>query len=257
MLDCHSMPARRPSIEREIQRRLRATYRSIGTDIERLRTDAAATTARVASIAGIDRSFEGRIEAGEAHPSLATLTAIAVALGADLSIRFYAGTGPRLTDRHQARMLEAILDRLASGWTPHLEVPVSRPARGVIDAVFERPLERLLVVSEAYSAIARLEQQIRWSAEKAASVGSSSLVGPGPEWSVSRLLILRSTASNRELARTFEGTLRAAYPASTRAAVRALVDDEPWPGDAIIWIRIEGDTVDLLDGPPRGVPVGR
>jgi hypothetical protein len=180
-----------------------------------------------------------------------------VALGADLSIRFYAGTAPRLTDRHQARMVEAILRRLAPVWTPHLEVPVSRPSRGVIDAVFERPLERLLVVSEAYSAIARLEQQIRWSAEKAASIGSSSLVGPGREWSVSRLLVLRSTATTRELARTFEATLRAAYPAGTRAAVRSLVESEAWPGDAITWIRIDGNTAELLDGPPHGVPVGR
>lgn len=219
--------------------------------------DASATMAQVSNIAGIDRSFEGRIEAGEANPSLESLTAIAVALGADLSVRFYAGTGPRLTDRHQARMLEAILRKLAPVWTPHLEVPVSRPARGVVDAVFERPLERLLVVSEVYSVIARLEQQIRWSADKAASIGSSSLVGPGPEWSVSRLLVLRSTATNRELTRTFEATLRAAYPASTRAAVKALLDGEPWPGDAVIWVRIEGEAVELLDGPPRGVAVGR
>ncbi len=223
----------------------------------RLRTDAAATTAHVANIAGIDRSFGGRVEAGEANPSLETLTAIAVALGADLSIRFYAGTGPRLTDRHQSRMIEAILRALALVWKAHLEVPVTRPARGVIDAVFERPLERLLVVSEVSSVIARLEQQIRWSADKAASIGSSSLVRPDEDWTVSRLLVLRSTATNRELARTFEATLRAAYPARTQAAVRALVDGAPWPGDAIIWIRIEGETVVVLDGPPRGVAVGR
>jgi transcriptional regulator with XRE-family HTH domain len=231
--------------------------RSIGTDVERIRNDAAATKARVAEIAGIDRTFEGRIEAGLANPSLETLTALAIALGADLSVRFYPGSGPRLTDRHQARMLEAILRRLAPDWKPHLEVPVTRPARGVVDAVFERPAARLFVVSEAYSTIARLEQQVRWSAEKAASISSSTLVGPGPEWSTSRLLILRSTASNRALAREFEATLRAAYPASTRQAVRSLIAGDPWPGDSIIWVRIDGDSVDLLDGPPRGVPVGR
>lgn len=257
MLHSRAMATRGSAIERETKRRLRVTHRSIGTDIERLRRDAAATVAQVAGIAGIDRSFAGRIEAGEVNPSLETLTAIAVALGADLSIRFYAGTGPRLTDRHQARMLESILRRLAPVWKPHLEVPVIRPVRGVVDAVFERANERQLVVSEVYSVIARLEQQIRWSAEKAASIGSSSLVGSGPEWSVSRLLVLRSTATNRELARTFEATLRGAYPASSRAAVRSLVDGERWPGDAIIWVRIEGDAVELLDGPPRRVPVGR
>jgi len=36
-----------------------------------------------------------------------------------------------------------------------------------------------------------------------------------------------------------------------------LLNGEPWPGDAIIWVRIEGETVELLAGPPRGVQVGR
>jgi transcriptional regulator with XRE-family HTH domain len=218
--------------------------------------DAAASTSRLAETAGLDRTFVGRIEAGLANPSLDTLVALSVALGADLTVRFYPGTGPRLTDRHQARMIETLLRGLAPGWTPYLEVAVSRPSRGVIDAVLERSAEHLLVVSEAYSAVGRLEQQIRWSAEKAAAIGSSFL-GPRSEWTVSRLLILRSTAANRELARSFAATLHAAYPARTREAVAALVDGERWPGDAIVWVRIDGERVELLDGPPRGVSVGR
>ncbi|MDO8484912.1 MAG: helix-turn-helix transcriptional regulator [Candidatus Limnocylindrales bacterium] len=251
------MSSKRRTAERESQRRVRALRRSIGTDIGRLRTDAPTTIAHLAEVAGLDRSFVGRIEAGLANPSLDTLIALAIALGADLSVRFYPGSGPRLTDRHQARMMETVLRRLAAVWIPHLEVPVSRPSRGVIDAVFERSADRLLVVAEAYSAVARLEQQIRWSAEKAASIESSSLVGLGPAWTVSRLLILRSTATNRELARLFAATLRAAYPAPSRAAVESLIDSRPWPGDAVIWIRIDGDRLELIDGPPRGVPVGR
>lgn len=251
------MPLRDRTREREAQRRLRVVRRSIGTDITRLRADASTTIAHLAEIAGLDRSFVGRIESGDANPSLGTLIAIATALGADLSIRFYPGTGPRLTDRHQARMIETVLRRLAPVWIPHLEVPVSRPSRGVIDAVFERSAERVLVAAEAYSAVTRLEQQVRWSAEKAASIASSSLVRPGPDWAVSRLLILRSTATNRDLARSFEATLRAAYPARSSDAVAALVNGQIWPGDAIVWIRIDGDLVELLDGPPRGVGVGR
>jgi transcriptional regulator with XRE-family HTH domain len=249
--------ARRPAVEREIRRRQRVIVRKIGQDILHLRTDAAATQGRVAALAGIDRSHVARIEAGTANASIETLIGLATALGADLSVRFYAGTGLRLTDRHQARMLEAILRRLSPVWRPHLEVPVFRPARGVVDVVFERPAERLLVVSEASSTIARLEQQIRWSAEKAASIGSSDLVRPGVETEVSKLLILRSTEATRSIARAFEAVLRAAYPASTRDAVGSLVNGTPWPGASIVWVRIEGERVELLDGPPRGVPLGR
>lgn len=208
-------------------------------------------------MAGIDRTFYGRVESGVVHPSIETLIAIATAMGADVSIRVYAGSGPRLTDRHQARMVECLLRQIAPIWVPHLEVPTFRPARGVVDAVFERRDVPLLVVSEFESTLARLEQQIRWAAEKVASIGSSDVVGPGPMPSTSKLLVLRSTALTRTLARTFEALLRTAYPSSTHAAVESLRTGSPWPGDAIVWVRIGGDHVKLLDGPPRGVRLGR
>jgi transcriptional regulator with XRE-family HTH domain len=226
-------------------------------DLFQVRTDAGATHGQVATLAGIDRSYYSRIEAGAANPSIETIAAISVALGADVSIRFYPGTGPRLTDRHQARMIETILRTLSMAWKPHLEVPVSRPVRGVIDLVLERRNNGLLVAAEAYSELRRLEQQIRWSAEKSAALGSSALVGPGPVPEVSTLLVLRSTASTRELARQFEASLKAAYPARTTEVVESLRTGSRWPGPGIIWIRIEGDRVELLDGPPRGVRIGR
>lgn len=213
--------------------------------------------ARVASEAGIDRSHLGRIEAGTANASLETLVAVATAMGADLSIRLYPGTGPRIADRHQARMVECLLQRLAPVWRPHLEVAVFRPARGFIDAAFERLDRPLIVLSEFESTLPRLEQQLRWAAEKAVSIESSALVGPASSPSTSKLLVLRSTAMTRDLARSFESTLRAAYPSRTSEAVASLVQGNAWPGDSIVWVRIEGERVELLDGPPRGITLGR
>jgi transcriptional regulator with XRE-family HTH domain len=250
-------PERRPGVDRAYKRRARDAKRTLGTDLLRVRTDAATSHGQVAALAGIDRSHYSRIEAGLANPSVETLAAIATALGSDLSIRFFPGTGPRLTDRHQARMVEILLRSLSADWRPHVEVPVSRPVRGVIDVVLERPNAGLLVATEAYSELRRLEQQIRWSADKAGSLGSSDLVGPGPAPSVSRLLVLRSISSTRQLAREFEATLRTAYPAATGDVVKALRTGAPWPGPGIVWIRIEGEHVELLDGPPRGVSLGR
>lgn len=250
-------PIRRPGIDRAVKRRHREAVRAFGRDALRLRSDAGATQSLVSNLAGIDRSHYSRIEAGTANAGLETLIAIATALGADISVRMYPGTGPRLTDRHQARMIEALLRSLSKDWRPHIEVPVSRPARGVIDAVLERPAEQLLVATEAYSELRRLEQQIRWSTDKAGSLGSSELVGAGAESRVSRLLVLRSTAATRELARQFEVTLRAAYPARAREVIASLRTGAAWPGSGIVWVRIEGDSVELLDGPPRGVALGR
>jgi transcriptional regulator with XRE-family HTH domain len=249
------VPLRRLGIERAVRHRHREAVRSIGRDLLRIRTDSGATQRRVAALAGIDHAHFSRIEAGTANASLETLMAISVALGADLSIRLYPGSGPRLTDRHQARMVEVLLKGLSPDWRPHVEVPVVRPVRGSIDVVLER--DGLLVAAEAHSELRRLEQQIRWASEKAASLGSSELVRPGAEPIVSRLLVLRSTASTRQLARQFEATLRSAYPASSLRVVESLRDGADWPGPGIVWIRIERERVELLDGPPRGVTVGR
>ncbi|MFL5685267.1 MAG: helix-turn-helix domain-containing protein [Chloroflexota bacterium] len=251
------MTGRRPSIDRELHRRLRNLLRTIGDDVRRTRLDIGASQAAVAAEAGIDRSHITRIEAGVAHPSLESIVAIATAMGADVSVRLYAGRGPRLTDRNAARMIEATVRQLAPAWRTHLEVHVTRPVRGFIDAVFERRDQPLFVVTEFESMLPRLEQQIRWAAEKATAIGSSDLVGGDPAATISKLLVLRSTERTRSLAREFESTLRTAYPASTKAAVQSLRTGAPWPGDAIAWIRIEGETVELLDGPPRGVSVGR
>jgi transcriptional regulator with XRE-family HTH domain len=250
-------PEQRVGLRRTYKRSLRETRQRLARDLFQIRTDMAGTHGQVAALAGIDRSYFSRIEAGAANPSIETLTAIAVALGADLSIRFYPGSGPRLTDRHQARMIETLLRSLSDDWKPHLEVPVSRPVRGVIDVVLERRTDRLLVATEAYSELRRLEQQIRWSREKAGALGSSTLLGPGALSDVSTLLVLRSTASTRELARQFESTLAVAYPARTTEVLDSLRAGSAWPGPGIIWIRIEGERVKLLDGAPRGVKLGR
>lgn len=201
------------TVQRAVQAQLRRIESRLAEDLIRVRTDAGASKAEVARVAGVDRTFIGRIEARTAHPSFETVVACAVALGAELSLRVYAGTGPRLTDRHQARMVECVLREIHPVWRTHLEVPVSRPTRGVIDAVFTRRDGPQLVISEFQSVLPRLEQQIRWMAEKAAAIGSSTLVGSGPTPPVSRLLVLRSTAATRSIAREFEATLRTAYPA--------------------------------------------
>jgi hypothetical protein len=74
----------------------------------------------------------------------------------------------------------------------------------------------------------------------------------------SRLLVLRSTAKLRHTASAFESTLRAAYPARTADVVEALTTaDAPWPGAGIVWVWLDGKDTRLLEGPPRGVRLGR
>lgn len=250
------------NLQRDARRRAQEIGRSIGGAIRTLREDAGLTITAVAAAAGIDRRFLSRLETGERGSSLETLATVLAALGAELSVKGYPTTGPRIRDRIQAAMVEAFLRVLHPRWPAAPEVPVGRPARGVIDLVLSNTGGSIVIASEFQSELRRLEQQVRWHREKELSLPSAEMwrfVAAQDEAPVtSRLLVLRSTRAMRELAATYEATLRAAYPARAADVVAALTTrDVPWPGAGIVWMRVDGPRAELLDGPPRGVVLGR
>jgi hypothetical protein len=157
-------------------------------------------------------------------------------------------------------LIDALLRVTNARWRCSLEVPVHRPARGVIDVVLDDDSSPTIVAGEAESDLRRLEAQIRWANEKAEALPSADLwrfaAAEGGR-KVSRLMLLRSTERTRALARRHEALLRAAFPARAVDAFRALTtSDGPWPGPAILWVRLEGGAAVLAE-PPRGVGVGR
>jgi transcriptional regulator with XRE-family HTH domain len=241
------------AIRREAYRRTRWIETHIGEDIRRIRLDAYVSLAALGRAADIDPAYIGRIEAGVEHPSLEVLTAIGVALGADLSVRYFAGAGPRIHDRFQAPMLEALLTDLHPRWRPELEVAVRNPVHGVIDAVLRDPVDGMAIATEVQSDLRRLEQQIRWSREKA-----DALAMLDAKSHVSQLLVLRSTVRTRELARQYEALLRAAFPGRSADAVAALTSSATsWPGSSIVWMHLHGSSASVMHHPPRGVSFGR
>ena len=79
-------------------------------------------------------------------------------------------------------------------WQAFTEVAVHRPSRGWIDAVLHEPRDRVAVATELQSELRRLEQLVRWSAAKAASLPSWdgwSRLGDEPR--IDRLLVVRRT----------------------------------------------------------------
>jgi transcriptional regulator with XRE-family HTH domain len=239
-------------VTRETARRIRRAEVRIGDEVRRLRLDAGVSLRDLGSATGLDPSHLARIEKATAHASFNALTSISVALGADVSLKFFAGAGPRIHDRFQAPMIEALLRALADRWLPRLEVPVPGPIRGVADIVLRDRDSPLRVVGEAQSEFRRMEQQLRWIAEKADAFATGPNEGP-----VSRLLIVRSTEATRDIARRYAAILSIAYPARTADVVEALTSAKPWPGDGIVWMRLDAGVATLLARPPRGVPVGR
>lgn len=207
-------------------------------DLERLMGDAGVSLTALARAAGVPHSHLSAILAGKTAPSLETYAKLGVPLGADLSTRLYPNTGPLIRDRHQARIVEALLAILHPRWKPHTEVGVRQPSRGWADLVLHEPREQRLLATEVESDVRRLEQQVRWAQMKAASLASwDGWPGDGAE--ISRLLIVRRTRANRQTALEFSRQLALAYPAHPEDAMASLTSTARWPGDALVWAQIE------------------
>ena len=180
-------------------------------------------------------SLLSKLEAGEFKPSLETYARISAALGADLAARVYPNTGPRIRDRHQVRMAELLIGALHPRWQVTPEVAVRRPVRGWVDLALEDPGARLVIATELESDLRRIEQLVRWSAEKADAIGAGS-----------RLLVVRWTRANRATVDAARRLLREAYPADPLDAMDALTKTAAWPGPALIWARIDRGRAELV-----------
>ena len=215
-------------------------------DVERLCGDAGITLETLANVAGVAASYLRRIMSGRARPSIETYTKLAVALGADLATRMYPNTGPLIRDRHQARMIEALLAILHPRWRATTEVGVRSPVRGWIDLVLSEPRTAEIVAAEVESNLRRIEQMVRWARMKADAL---------PSWEgwpidvtprMSQLLIVRRTRSTGRTSTEFARQLAAAYPAHPQDALAALTGTIAWPGAALIWAHVDANGVRFL-----------
>jgi transcriptional regulator with XRE-family HTH domain len=237
----------------------RAATNAVLVDLDGARQDAGISLRRLAAACGVSQSHLSLLFAGDREPSISVLTALSTALGGRLSMRFYPSTGPQIHDRVQSPIVEELLRIAAPTWARSVEVQVTRPARGFIDLVLDSKSLATTVAGEVESKLPRLEQSLRWAHEKASSLPSSDLwqFSDG-ERTVRQLLVLRSTSATRDIARRFEAMLRTAYPARTADVFASLTTaDTPWPDHGILWADLHGDTVRILDRPPRGIELGR
>ena len=132
-------------------------------------------------------------------------------------------------------MAEVVIGALHSRWRVTPEVAVRRPVRGWIDLALEDAARQLVVATELESDLRRIEQLIRWSAEKADAIGAGS-----------RLLVVRWTRANRQVVEAGRRLLREAYPADPRDALESLTGTAAWPGPALIWARIDRGRAELV-----------
>ncbi len=252
MPSLHDRP--RARVARVADRRLRRVVQDLADTIVRQRLDSGVSQIALAGAAGVSRAYLCEIEAGRAMPSLDVLARLAAALGGEVSVRIYPGSGPMVRDHLQVAMVEALLQMTDRSWGPRLEVPVAAPTRGFADLLLHDPSRGQAVEVEIHSQLRRVEQQLRWSQAKAEALSLS--LPPGTE--MHRLLLLRSTETNRRLVAVNQTLFATAFPASVRAAHAALRDAAVrWPGPVLLWATVTSGRARILATSPRGIRVGR
>jgi transcriptional regulator with XRE-family HTH domain len=247
----------RTKLQLEADRRIRTLRRALGTELRQNREDQGHSQRAIAHAAGIDPSHLCRIEAGDTSASLESLSRAAAALGGEIRLRFYPGTGTRIRDHLSAAVTDALLQNLHPRWKRFLEVPVYRPSRGVIDLVLHDPEASVVVASEIQSELRRLEQTVRWSHQKQDALPSADLWARIGSPTISSLMVIRSTRTNRLVVNEHTSLLATALPARTADVLAALRHEGAWPGAGIVWAEIDAGRARILDGPPRGVRLGR
>lgn len=237
-------------------RQLREVRHDLSGEVRRLREDLGISQRRLAAATGVSQGQVSRIEAGRSDPSLESLTLLAAGLGGRLFIRIHPGVGPPLRDHLQAAMIECLLRALHPRWRRFLEVPVFRPVRGYVDLALHDPEQRVVIAGEAHSQLRSVERQTRWANAKAEALVESGGLPIGGD-ACSRLLLLRSTRSNREIVALHAELFRSLYPAPLVDARASLLGETSrWPGAALLWTSVDRRP-HVLDRPPRGITVGR
>jgi transcriptional regulator with XRE-family HTH domain len=248
----HDRP--RTRVARIAGRRLDRVVEDVTETLVQQRLDSGISQVALAGAAGVSRAYLCEIESGQATPSLDVLARLAAALGGEISVRIYPGTGPVIRDHLQVAMAEALLHMTDRSWRPRVEVPITAPTRGFADLLLHDMSRGQAVEVELHSQLRRVEQQLRWSQAKAEALAMTLPAGT----EMHRLLVLRSTEATRHLVAANQSLFATAFPANVHQAHTALGDRAlRWPGNVLLWATVASGRALILPHPPRGIRVGR
>lgn len=198
-----------------------------GQGVRALRRRRGWTQAQLAAAAGMSQAAVSRAECGRAGCLTGDLLDRLVApLGARVETRLlWHGEGlDRLVDARHAAIVEVVVLRLTRlGWDSGVEVTFSvYGERGSIDVLAFHPQTRSLLVIEAKSVVPDLQAMLAAVDRK---VRLASGVGRDRGWhatSVSTILVIPDTTTNRDRVRRHAATLAARLPVRTAALQRWL-----------------------------------
>jgi hypothetical protein len=213
---------------RRARERAAAQAQRVGGAIKTARGIAGFSVAVASSRAGIADSTWRRIESGAPGATIATLSAMADAVGMDFVAQVFAGRGPSLRDAGQLELAHAIAAMASAAWTVNLEVSAGDHGEA-IDMVFWRPdevvaleIERLML--DAQAQMRRLILKRDWLAARHARP-------------VRLVVIVEDTRRNRAAMAPHLELLRTTFPAGSREVFAAIRAGHPIGRDGLAWIR--------------------
>jgi transcriptional regulator with XRE-family HTH domain len=199
------------------------------------------TQAQLGDRVGLSQAQISALEAGAgARTSIETWVALGIALGRPIAMGFTRDSVQPLNDAGHLDAQELVA-RLATtgGWHVTFEAPDDpRAPGGTTDLRLERP--GALAFVEIWNRLDDLGAAARSSDRKLARAPA----GTGSVW------LLVDTAANHAIVRRYPAIVRARFPGSSRAWIRALTTDAPAPAEpGIAW-------VDLRSGRLRELRIG-
>jgi transcriptional regulator with XRE-family HTH domain len=210
-------------------RRLRLAAQRLGADLRTVRIGLGWSQATVARRAGVSQPTVSRLEAGDPRPSVVIVSHVAMALGLDLPLRAYPGSGIRLRDSGQLALAETVRRRAHSAWRIALEAPTSDDGKQAADLVlFGRghaihiELESRLVVVQAQLRSAGLKRD---SLQQRHDIPVGLVIGLG------------DTHHNRGAVHAHRRLLGAALPATPREVWHAIETGMRIERDGLLWLR--------------------
>jgi len=204
----------------------------------RLRLTQRALGARV----GVHQAWISRIELGHGtRVPLQLWVSLGVALGRPLAISFTRPLGETRepTDAGHLAMQERLLELARmTDRSAFFELPTRPldPSRS-IDVCVRDSRHRVLVIHEAWNTFGDLGAAIRSTSRKSAEAADLAQTIDDAPYRVATVWVVRSNTANRALLARYPGIVRAAFPASSRAWVRAITEGEAPPAaPGLVWL---------------------
>jgi transcriptional regulator with XRE-family HTH domain len=212
---------------------------------------------------GLSRAQVGYIESGKGSGvPPRTWFGLSVALDAPLRLEFGRDALDKPADAGHLSMQELML-RLGRqlGIRRSFELP-TRPADPAlsVDVCWRDDARRVLIIAECWNTFGNINAAVRSTRRKIAEaeqLAAATITAHGGEpYRVAACWIVRSTRRNRELLASYPEVFATAFPASSRAWVRALAEQTaPVPAElGLVWA--DAGATHLLAWRRRVVPDG-